>query len=416
MHSEFLLIGLAGAVLLSYWYSHLARLYRLPSVMLLIATGVALRLVTHTMQSTVALPQHMLPVLGTVGLVLIVLEGALDLRLEPGRRAFLWRSFAVAALGVAATTGALAFALGGVFGLHGLTALLVAVPFGVISSAVAIPSAAGLPREDREFVVYESSWSDILGVMAFNGLVVAWSGGAVAANLLGGSLLVIAGGVAISLAVYGLVGHLEGHVKFVPLLCALIVVYAGADALHLSPLIIVLILGLVLNNSQLLRRFPLLARLHSNHYDTELARLKHLTAEATFVVRTFFFLLLGYVTDLGAFIQPLAWAMAVGIVGVILAVRWVVLAVGRVRGRHLLWLSPRGLVTATLFFNTPAGVLPAGFPTATLILVVLLSGLVMAVGLRRDGATAAAPGSPLVPDEADEAGAALPEPSGTVRD
>ena len=43
-------------------------------------------------------------------------------------------------------------------------AALMAVPFAVISSAVAIPSSEVLVDEDREYVIYESSWSDIIGV------------------------------------------------------------------------------------------------------------------------------------------------------------------------------------------------------------------------------------------------------------
>lgn len=391
VHAEMVTIGIATAVLVSYWYSHLAERFRIPSVVLLLLTGLAARVTTHNYGATVVPSPELLPTLATTGLVLIVLEGALDLRLEGGRRRFLLRTFSAAALGVALSTVLIAVALTLVFGMPRLPALLVAAPFGVISSAVAIPSAQALGADDREFVIYESSWSDILGVMLFNALLVAVTGGTVSLTLFGGGLAVLLAGAAIALAVYWLVGHLEGHVKFGPLLFALILVYAAADALHLSPLLIVLILGLVLNNPQQLHRFRLLQRLHSPHYDAELARLKHLTAEATFLVRTFFFLLLGYVTDLAAFADLMAWAFALGIVALVLAVRWLTLRMCQPGQpvRPLLWLAPRGLITATLFFATPAALMPAGFPPATLILVVLLSCVLMAVGLRID--TAAAP-------------------------
>lgn len=392
MSSDLVMVGIAAAVLLSYWYSHLARRFQLPSVMLLVATGVAARVATHAYAVTVTPPPQVLPVLGTIGLVLIVLEGALDLRLDTGRKAFLLRTLSAAALGVGLTTLALAVAAHLVFGLPWLYALLGAAPFGVISSAVAIPSAEHLPGDEREFVIYESSWSDIVGVMLFNALLVGSAGGAVGLNLVGGGIVLVVVGLAMSLAVYWLVGHLEGHVKFLPLLFAVMLVYAGADALHLSPLLIVLILGLVLNNPQLLHRFALLKRLHSDHYDAELGRLKHLTSEATFLVRTFFFLLLGYVTPVTAFVDPWAWLSAAAIVAIVFALRWVVLrVVHRAQVRPLLWLAPRGLITATLFFSTPAAAIPAGFPSATLILVVLLSGFVMALGLKLDRRPAPAP-------------------------
>jgi NhaP-type Na+/H+ or K+/H+ antiporter len=379
------MIGFGIAVLLSYWFSHLANRYRIPSVVLLLAVGVLVRAITHFYHNTPALPPQLLPLLGTSGLVLIVLEGALDLRLSPGRHAFLLRTFGAAALGVASTTFIIALLMKTVFGLHWITALLISTPFGVISSSVAIPTAETLASDDREFVIYESSWSDIFGVMLFNALLAAVSGDDIATHLLGGGLAVLVAGALIALAFYWLVGHLEGTVKFLPLLFALILVYAGADSLHLSPLLIVLILGLTLNNSQLLRRFRVLDRLHSNHFDAELGRLKHLTAEATFLIRTFFFLLLGYVTDMRTFIDPRAWLFAMAIVAIILAARWLVLHFSN-KGNvsPLLWVAPRGLVTVTLFFSTPANILPDTFPSGTLVLVIMISCIVMTLGLQLD--------------------------------
>ena len=276
-----------------------------------------------------------------------------------------------------------------VFGLGWLPAMLLAVPFGVISSAVAIPSAGVLQGEAREFVVYESSWSDILGVMLFNALLVTQleTGGAFS-NFIGGGLAIVLLGSAIGFAMIWLVSHLEGHVKFIPLLFALLMVYGGAKALHLSPLLIVLILGLMLNNPHLVRHVPALRRLYSPHYEAELDKLKHLTAEATFLVRTFFFLVLGYSTDLATLADWQTWAFAVAAVTLIFGLRWPVLrAFGVNPARPLLWATPRGLITVLLFYTLPSDLVPAAFPKGALILVVLLSCVVMAVGLMRDTGT-----------------------------
>ena len=382
MGAETLMIGAAVAVLLSYWYMHLAQRLRVPSVMLLLFTGLAARWVTHAMQTTVVVPPELVSVLGTAGLVLIVLEGALDLELKPGRRAFLLRTFGSATVGIAFTTLAVGALLGWIFDLPFVLALLAAAPFGVISSAVAIPSAEALDREGREFVVYESSWSDILGVMLFNALLVAVAGGAPALNLVGGGLAVVVIGVVLALGMYWLVGHLEGNVKFIPLLFALILLYAAADTLHLSPLLMVLILGLTLNNAHLLRRAGWLQRLHNEAFERELERFKHLTSELTFLVRTFFFLLLGYVTDVKALLDPRAWAYAVAISILVFAVRWPALRLaGGEHGRQAFWIAPRGLITVTLFFTLPPAVAQV-LPPATLVLVVIITGVAMSVGLR----------------------------------
>ena len=387
--TETLTIGVCVAVLLSYWYMHLASRWRVPSVMLLLFTGLAARVVTHATDTTVVVPPALISILGTAGLVLIVLEGALDLELAPGRRVFLLRTFGAAALGIAFTTLAIGWLVAWVFRLPLVDSLLAAAPFGVISSSVAIPSAEALDREGREFVVYESSWSDIMGVMLFNALLVAAAGGAAALNLVGGGFAVLVSGVLLALGMYWLVGHLEGNVKFIPLLSALILLYAAADAMHLSPLLMVLVVGLTLNNAHLLRRVGWLQRLHNEAFAGELERFKHLTSELTFLVRTFFFLLLGYVTDLEALAQPRAWVYALAIAAIVFAVRWPALRLaGGEQGRQAFWIAPRGLITVTLFFNLPPSVSQV-LPQATLVLVVIITGVAMSAGLR--WATARAP-------------------------
>lgn len=410
MATETLMIGISVCVLVSYWFSHLGKQLRFPSVIFLLAAGLILRKLTDTWQATVPLPPGLLPLLGTVGLILIVLEGGLDLNLKPGRRTFLLRTFGAAVLGVLLTSGAVAALLHYGLDLAWPLATLMAVPFAVISSAVAIPSAEVLAAETREFVIYESSWSDIVGVMLFNAaLVAALGGGGATLSFFGGGLAVLVLGSLIGLAVYWLVGHLEGQVKFLPLIFALILVYAGAKALQLSPLLIVLILGLMLNNPHLIRRVHWLKGLHSDHYGAELDKLKHLTAEATFLVRTFFFLLLGYSTDLGTMVDLRTWGVALALVAAIFLLRLPVLWLLAPRHtRPLLWAAPRGLITVLLFYSLPAGTVPEVFPPGALILVVLLSCSVMAIGFRRDGdATTAAAASDTV-DRRLEAGAAPP--------
>ena len=397
MRTEFLLIGIGAAVLLSYWFHHLGRVLRLPSVVFLLATGLIARAAAQGFGVPLEPPAALLPLLGTVGLILIVLEGALDLELKAGQRPFLLRTSGAALAGVLAFVLPVGALLHYTVGLDWAGAFLVAAPFAVISSAVAIPAAGLLAPREREFVVYESSWSDIFGVMAFNAAAVAFEGGGATTNLVVGGVAVLAIGTCIGLAMYWLVGHLEGHVKFMPLIFALILVYGAAKALHLSPLLIVMLLGLLLNNAALLRRVRWLAPLHSAHYGVELGKLKHLTAEATFLARTFFFLLLGYQTDLASLADPRAWALAVPVVLLVAGLRWLVLrALVGPRTRPLLWVSPRGLITVLLFYSLPAGLVPAAFPRGALILVVLLSCVVMAAGLRAD----AAPGA--VPAEVDE--------------
>lgn len=53
--------------------------------------------------------------------------------------------------------------------------------------------------------------------------------------------------------------------------------------------------------------------------------------------------------------------------------------------RPLIWAAPRGLITVLLFYSLPLGTVPEIFPPGALILVVLMSCVIMALGFRLDG-------------------------------
>ena len=108
MDTPTVMIGISAAVLLSYWFNHLGRVLRFPAVVFLLLTGLLLRAGTDAWGVSIQPQPALLSVLGTLGLILIVLEGALDLDLVAGRRGFLQRTFASAVLGVVTVSAVLA--------------------------------------------------------------------------------------------------------------------------------------------------------------------------------------------------------------------------------------------------------------------------------------------------------------------
>lgn len=109
-----------------------------------------------------------MPILGTIGLIVIVLEGSLDLELNKSKLPLVRKTVLVAFIPMII----LGFTLAGTFvyfgGYNFKDSLTSAIPLCVISSAIAIPSVKYLTKQNREFVTYESSISDILGVLFFN--------------------------------------------------------------------------------------------------------------------------------------------------------------------------------------------------------------------------------------------------------
>jgi hypothetical protein len=373
------ILAAAGLLLVAYLLDGVGRRLRLPSVVMLIATGMALRQGLDAVGIPLQWVDPVIPIIGTLGLILIVLEGALDLELRRERARTIAVCFAAALLGFAACAVAFALLLRHALGLDPYLAALAALPFAVISSAVAIPSAAGLATRAREFVVYESSISDILGVLVFY----AWleSAGSLQRFEIGlvvGLLGSLAVAVVASLGLYALLNRLQGHVRFVPLLAGIVFVYAAGKALHLSPLVVVLGCGLLLNNPQLLDRFGHLKRFHTAGYDETLAQFKGLVAELTFAAKSFFFLLLGYWTDLAHMAEPKAWLVAGAMVIVIYASRLAVLVgLRQPAADRLVWIAPRGLITVLLFLAAAEGARLQAFPFGAVMLVVLVTSLLV---------------------------------------
>jgi NhaP-type Na+/H+ or K+/H+ antiporter len=270
----------------------------------------------------------------------------------------------------------------------------------VISSAVAIPSVAGLQEHTREFVVYESSLSDIVGVLVFY----AWleSAGQLShfgQALFGGMALSLVAAVLASIGILYLINRVEGHVRFSPLLAGLALLYALGKEVHLSPLVLILVCGLLLNNTHLLARLRPLLR---PGYDVTLREFKGLVAELTFAVKSFFFLMLGYWTDLSAMTDWRAWAVMVAALGFIYPVRYALLRlVSQPDASRLVWVAPRGLITVLLFLTAATTPGLESFPFGAIMLLVLSTAALTTLSQLRQGsaqpADAAAPEAPREP-------------------
>jgi Kef-type K+ transport system membrane component KefB len=393
------ILAASALLVFAYLVDAIGKRLRLPSVVLLILTGMALRHVLDGVGLHLRWVEPVVPIVGTLGLILIVLEGALDLEVTRARRRLIAASSAAAALGFVAALALFALLFRYALPLPLPVAVLAAIPFAVISSAVAIPSAAGLPDAAREFVVYESSLSDIIGVLVLYAWLDAEGAlGAFAGSLVGSGALSLVAAALAAVALFYLVNKIEGHVRFLPLLAGIVLLYAVGKEAHLSPLIMVLVCGLLLNNPHLLERTTYLRRLHTPGYDQTLAEFKGLVAELTFAVKSFFFVLLGYWTDTSHMADPTAWGLAAGVIAGVYLSRYAVLALLRQPdARRLAWIAPRGLITVLLFITAAATGQLDAFPFGTVMLVVLATATLTALAHHRPAGTQDAQRFP--PDE-----------------
>ena len=174
-------------------------------------------------------------------------------------------------------------------------AVIYATPLSIISSAVAIPSSAGLLEQEKEFVVYESTFSDILGIMVFNYAIRQFetNQALVSAESLVALGLVNHWGycrfLLITFCLFYLLQRIEHHVKFFLILALLILVYALGKIFHLPALVTIFIFGLFLSNVNALLPQFMKKRLDLEATEKGLHEFHILTAESTFLVKTFSF-------------------------------------------------------------------------------------------------------------------------------
>ena len=167
--SDFLLMVLSLVIILSYFFSVYSKKSGIPSVLLLIGVGLIIGMATNYFAPTFKSNNKtglelLLKVLGTFGLILIVLEAALDLKLLKEKIWVIVKSLFVAVIGLGGTSivGAwfLSYFFIGDFGVitNFNEALLITIPLSVLSSAIILPSIGMLENKKREFLIYESTF------------------------------------------------------------------------------------------------------------------------------------------------------------------------------------------------------------------------------------------------------------------
>lgn len=383
MDSSILIIVLSLSVLISYAFDLFSSRFKTPSVLLLLLLGILTRQATEYFNVQVPYINTILPTLGTLGLILIVLEGGLNLELHADNLSVLRRTLLASLLAIIGGTLIMAGMLYLLLNDSFYHCLIAALPFSIISSTVTVQTVANLSAGQQEFAIYESAFSSILGVMAYNFILLSRNSifGAVWSFTRDTLTMALISLGCCFLLLY-LIGRISHRIKFLPIISVLFLVYALAEINHLSSLLLILIFGLFLNNTELFIRGRLSRILKNDLFEKELDQLKNLTAEGAFVVRTFFFLILGYAAVPSALLDTDALIVSALFIVVVIAWRWVVLKLTyRGPSSPLLWIAPRGLITILLSLNIPEDLRLLGFREGIPILVVVLSSIVVMAGV-----------------------------------
>ncbi len=383
-----LIIEASVILILSFLFNGISKRTNIPSVLLLILLGFILQFVLKTFTSEEVDFFPALEVLGIIGLIMIVLEAALELELKKEKLIPILKSMAIALTGLIGSAWVAALILHQFIpDMSMQAAWLYATPLSILSSAIIIPSVSELSEKKKEFHIYESTFSDIMGIMMFyflvGGLNPAEDSGA------GGFALNILITVVVSLiASYAIIlifQQIKSQAKLFLLIAVLLLLYAIGKQLHLSSLLIILIFGLVIANMKLffggkLSHFLEYEKAHRIYHELHIV-----TLETAFVVRTFFFVIFGLTIAIASLFNLQVALVSVLIILSIYAIRFVILRT--FIGSDILpqlFIAPRGLITILLFYAIPSEAQVATFEPGILLFVIICTSLIMTWAMIKD--------------------------------
>ena len=387
MDYNIIIVSLSVCIVLSYFFNEIAKRTNVPSVLMLIVAGVIVgQLLNFFPQYNVDFFPH-LKVLGTIGLIMIVLEGALDLELTKEKRGLIAKATLLAVLGILGSVLFIAPIFYFLLNMDAGISLLYATPLAVISSAIVIPSVVSLNDYDKELLIYESCISDIIGIMIFNLILSIMQTQEVGGSITDFSvefLVTILVSFVIGIGLVLLFKFLNAKVKLFFFISILILIYALGKMMHLSPLVMILMFGLILKNHSLFFIGPLKNLMTRMEFKKMEKDFHIISRETAFVLRTFFFIVFGLTIDLLSLVNFEVLVVSLMVFIGIYLVRILLLKVFAKQGTQVLeYVAPRGLITILLFYSIPEDLISNSFQPSVILWVIILTSIYMTFGLIR---------------------------------
>ncbi|MEG1585868.1 MAG: hypothetical protein RR346_03235, partial [Bacteroidales bacterium] len=160
----------------------------------------------------------------------------------------------------------------------------------------------------------------------------------------------------------------------------LVLVFEISEFFKLPGLIFIFVFGLFVGNLSRFSKVKIFRRIHPDRINANFEEFHHIVSEVNFMVRSFFFLLLGFFINPMQLLSVKSILWAVGILIFAYSIRFVFLKIFRIAIFPGLFFAPRGLVSILLFMYIPATQLLPPTTLHLVIIVVILSTVIMAIG------------------------------------
>ncbi len=379
-----IIVSLSLLVVFSYLFIGISAKTKIPSVLLLLFTGIVARIAFDYSGYNMPDLKMALQILGIVGVILIVLEGALELEIERKKLGLISKAFFSALLILIASAYTMAYGIQLIYPEFSFQLCLVnAIPMAVISSAIAIPSVGHFTEEKKEFIVYESIFSDILGIMFFNMAVMnerftlhTMSWFAVDFSV------VIVFSVIFTILMIMFINKTNMSIKFFLTISILILLYATGKMMHFSSLLMILFFGIILNNLEHIKIKFLDKLIQKEKLENSLEQFRMITNETAFVIRTFFFFVFGFTLKISVLFDYKLILAGTIILIILYGLRFLFLKfLVRREVFPELFIAPRGLITVLLFYAIPDEFDIGFIDEGLLFFVILTSSIFMMIAL-----------------------------------
>ncbi|HEV2465273.1 MAG TPA: cation:proton antiporter [Acidobacteriaceae bacterium] len=391
---------LGGLLVLAFVANRFSHRTRVPDVMVLLGCGIVLGPVLHWIDAA-RFPQAIRGV-GTLALILILFAAGMELDLKRSRREFL-AGMVLAILSYGLTFAGVSLYCMHALGMHRMVAMVIAAALACVSGSIMIPilDQLNLRLGLKTTLVIEASFGDGLGALGvgvllslIGGVSSSTSGGAIFGGMirlfvwrffLGFVIAVVAGFLWARLLPYVSNKQFWQALTF----AAVLIVYSATGAAGGSELFAVMVFGATLASllgpQSFLRDFGFemlpsdqSTQMHSFH------------SELAFLVRSFFFVLLGAMIAFKGLKAQVVPSLA--ILGVFVVARLIAVQGSRVVWRHTSFreqelatiLIPRGLITAVLALEATEAMPKdlAFLPSLTFTLILFTNVLVLIGSIR----------------------------------
>ncbi|MCH4896071.1 sodium:proton exchanger [Marinilabiliaceae bacterium JC040] len=385
-----LIIMISLIVVISYFFNQFSLKTSIPSVLMLILLGFIIQKSFNFFGVVLPNLDNMLEILGIVGLIMIVLEAALDLEISKEKLPIIIKSFISALVGICSYVLLIALILQMVIpSIDYVNAMLYAIPLSIMSSAIVIPSVSSMCEKPKEFMIYESTFADIIGIMFFYFLLqnIESSGiGEISLSVISSISVTVLFSFFTTFLLLYVFQKIRSDVKLFVFLAALTLLYAVAKTFHMSALLIILVFGIVLENFHLFMKVKFVKK----HYNTDALKevfkgFKMLTVETSFLIRTFFFVVFGMSIVLSSILTLKVLFVSAAVLAVIYLIRFILLKILLKESiKAQLLIAPRGLISILLFYNIPDAFKIEDFETGIVLFIVLATCIIMAISLVRN--------------------------------